>query len=112
MQQISTDIAIIGAGLAGLYTALNIDSKFRVDIIVKEDLFDTNSRLAQGGIAGELNLNDASLESHIEDTLKAGAYLNDVNAVKVLVENASSNIKKLMEYNVERNNVVLRRDYK
>jgi len=101
MKQISTDIVIVGAGLAGIYTALNIDSSKRVDIIVKEDLVDTNSRLAQGGIAGELEINEKNIESHIEDTLKAGSYLNNEVAVRVLVEEASENIKRLMKFNVK-----------
>jgi len=100
MKQVLTDIVIVGGGLAGLYTALNIDSKHRIDIIVKEELEDTNSRLAQGGIAGELDLEPESIESHIEDTLKAGSYMNDIDAVRVLVTEASVNIKQLMAYNV------------
>lgn len=100
MKQVLTDIVIVGGGLAGLYTALNIDSKYRVDIIVKEELEDTNSRLAQGGIAGELELEPKSIEAHIEDTLKAGSYLNNKEAVKVLVTEASENIKKLMAFKV------------
>jgi L-aspartate oxidase len=101
MKQINTDIVIVGAGLAGIYTALNIDSSIRVDIIVKEDLHDTNSRLAQGGIAGELEIEPKNLEAHINDTLKAGSYLNDELAVRVLVNEASININRLMEYNVK-----------
>ena len=56
MKQLHTDIVIIGGGLAGLYTALNINSDKHITIIVKEELEDTNSRLAQGGIAGELTI--------------------------------------------------------
>lgn len=100
MKEIVTDIVIVGAGLAGLYTALNIDSKYRIDIIVKEELEDTNSRLAQGGIAGELDLEPENLEAHIKDTLKAGSYLNNEEAVRILVTEASENIKKLMDFNV------------
>lgn len=95
-----TDIVIVGGGLAGLYTALNIDSDKRIDIIVKEELEDTNSRLAQGGIAGELNINPENIESHIQDTLKAGSFLNDVTAVTVLVKEAKENIDRLMQLNV------------
>ena len=101
MKQISTDIVIVGAGLAGLYTALNIDSSKRVDIIVKEDLKETNSRLAQGGIAGELEIKDENLEAHYNDTLKAGSFLNDKEAVRVLVNEAHFNIKRLIDYNVQ-----------
>ena len=101
MKQLHTDIVIIGGGLAGLYTALNIDSKRHITIIVKEELEDTNSRLAQGGIAGELNIIPENIEAHIKDTLKAGSYINDEEAVRVLVTEARDNIEQLMEFNVE-----------
>jgi len=100
MKQLHTDIVIIGGGLAGLYTALNINSDKHITIIVKEELEDTNSRLAQGGIAGELNIVPENLEAHIKDTLKAGSYLNNEEAVRVLVSEASENIKQLMKFNV------------
>lgn len=101
MKQISTDIVIVGAGLAGIYTALNIDSSKRIDIIVKEDFVDTNSRLAQGGIAGELEIIAENIQEHYNDTLKAGSNYNDKEAVTILVNEASENIKRLMEFNVE-----------
>jgi len=100
MLQIKTDIVIVGAGLAGIYTALNIDSEKRIDIIVKESLIVTNSNLAQGGIAGELGFIKENIDAHIEDTLKAGSYLNNTKAVEILVTEASENIKKLMEFRV------------
>jgi L-aspartate oxidase len=56
MININTDTIIVGGGLAGLYTALNIDSKYRIDILLKEEMQITNSNLAQGGIAAELNV--------------------------------------------------------
>lgn len=101
MKQISTDIVIIGAGLAGLYTALNINSSKRIDVIVKESLIDTNSNLAQGGIAGEIDYIRENLDAHVLDTMKAGSYLNNAEAVEVLVSEAGDNIKKLMKYNVD-----------
>jgi len=100
MKQLHTDIVIIGGGLAGLYTALNINSDKHITIIVKEELEDTNSRLAQGGIAGELNIVPENLEAHIKDTLQAGRYLNNEEAVRVLVTEASENIRQLMKFNV------------
>ena len=100
MKQIKTDVVIIGAGLAGIYTALNIDSDKRIDVVVKESIIITNSYLAQGGIAGELDFIQENINAHIEDTLKAGSYLNNPEAVTVLVTEASENINKLMEYKV------------
>ncbi|MCF7926479.1 MAG: L-aspartate oxidase [Candidatus Izimaplasma sp.] len=100
MITIKTDVLIIGAGLAGLYTALNITTDKQVDIIVKEDLNDTNSRLAQGGIAGELDITPKNIESHINDTLTAGSFLNKKAAVELLVTEAKENIEHLMTLGV------------
>ena len=48
------DIVIIGAGLAGIYTALNLDSKFKIAILAKDKLDKGSSNLAQVGIACEI----------------------------------------------------------
>lgn len=101
MKQISTDILLVGGGLAGLYTALNIDSHKRIDILLKGGFKLNNSALAQGGIAGELNGYEKDIEAHKNDTLKAGSFLNDEDAVRVMVTEAKENIDKLMEFNVQ-----------
>jgi L-aspartate oxidase len=97
---IKSDVVIIGAGLAGLYTALNINPELVIDIIVKEDFNDTNSKLAQGGIAGVLSEIETDRALHVEDTLKAGSFLNDAKSVNILVNEARENIIKLMNYDV------------
>jgi len=95
------DVLIVGTGLAGLFTALNIDQSISVAIISKTQINFSNSSLAQGGIACEYNDNVALHTSHIDDTLKAGSYLNDESAVKFLVENAYEAVKKLISFGVE-----------
>ncbi|MBU1144708.1 MAG: L-aspartate oxidase [Firmicutes bacterium] len=95
-----TDVLIIGSGLAGLFVALNIDKKYSVLLIAKEEIKNSNSMLAQGGIAAELNDDPILHESHFDDTLKAGSYLNDKEAVSFLVNNANDSIKKLIEFGV------------
>jgi L-aspartate oxidase len=62
------DVLIIGTGIAGLYTAVNIDSKCRVIVISKDKINENNSNLAQGGIAACLNPED-SMALHFEDTI-------------------------------------------
>ncbi|SHK44181.1 L-aspartate oxidase [Hathewaya proteolytica DSM 3090] len=93
-----SDVLIIGAGVAGLYFALNLDSKLDITIITKESLGKCNSYLAQGGISTERDYNDREL--YIEDTLRAGEYKNDLNAVKILIEESQPNINKLIELGV------------
>ena len=95
-----TDVLIIGGGLAGLYTALNINSNIKITIVIKDTINIANSELAQGGIAAELSKSDDVLIKHINDTLKAGSNLNDALATKTLVYEASDNIEKLIEFGV------------
>jgi L-aspartate oxidase len=96
-----TDVLVIGGGLAGLFTALNVAKTTKVILLVKETLVNSNSMLAQGGIAAELNEDVVLHASHIEDTMKAGSYINDKAAVKMLVDNANEAIQKLMAFGVE-----------
>lgn len=76
------DALIIGTGLAGLFSAINIDSKYKVIVLSKTKIQNSNSSLAQGGIACEYNDNASLHEEHIKDTLRAGSYLNNKEAVK------------------------------
>ncbi|MDY0372598.1 MAG: L-aspartate oxidase [Candidatus Izemoplasmatales bacterium] len=94
------DVLVIGTGLAGIYAALSIDSKYRVCLIAKEMLAHSNSMLAQGGIAAELTDDPISLESHYEDTLKAGSYHNNKQAVKFLVSQAAEAIESLVDFGI------------
>lgn len=94
----NTDVLIIGAGVAGLYFGLNLDPKIKVTIVTKENLGKCNSYLAQGGISTEKDFKDK--ESYMEDTLRAGEYKNDVEAVKILIDESRENIEKLVELGV------------
>ncbi len=93
------DVVIIGSGLAGLYTSLNIDSKHSCCIMTKEGLDISNSWLAQGGIAAAIALDDTPF-FHLEDTLIAGAGLCDKEAVEVLVDEGPTDIRTLVSMNV------------
>jgi len=94
------DLIVIGSGLAGLYTALNVISEKKVLLISKDKISVSNSSLAQGGIAGELHSDDIAYQKHIEDTLLAGAYLNNRDALNTLVYESSHNLNKLINYGV------------
>ena len=71
------DVVIIGAGAAGLYTALQIDPQLDVAVLTKETLDVNNSYLAQGGIAACIK-NDDKFNLHVKDTLTAGSDINDI----------------------------------
>jgi len=98
-QHMQFDVVVIGAGIAGLYTALHIDERHSCCILTKEDAEVSNSWLAQGGIAAAISLDDAPIY-HFEDTMVAGAGLCDENAVRVLVSEGPSDIRSLVEMQV------------
>jgi L-aspartate oxidase len=93
----TTDVLIIGTGLAGTYVALNLPSNMEITMLCHHS---TNSTLAQGGIAISLDQKD-SFEAHIEDTLTAGRHTNNVEAVKTLIESAPDQIHTLKKLGVE-----------
>lgn len=93
------DVIIIGSGIAGVYTALELPDKYNIVILTKETIDISNSVLAQGGIAVSLDKED-SPELHFKDTLYAGAGLCDENSVWVLVNEAAQNIESLCKFGV------------
>jgi L-aspartate oxidase len=99
MQTDGFDVIVVGAGAAGLYTALCLPSHLRVALVTKNTLSLSASDWAQGGIAAVVAPED-STELHIADTLQAGADLCDYGAVKYLIENAAACIANLVEMGV------------
>ena len=93
------DVLIVGTGISGLYSALNLRSDLNVLLITKTKIRESNTYLAQGGIATAKNIED--IPYHIEDTLIAGQYKNNTSAVKVLVEGSMENIHDLQCFGLE-----------
>ena len=93
------DVLIIGSGLAGQSAALRLAKTLRVALISKRALEDSASGWAQGGIAAVLDSKD-SIEAHIRDTIIAGAYLNDPQATRFVIENGRHAIDWLIEQGV------------
>ncbi len=94
-----SDVVVVGGGMAGLYAALSVDKRYSVTLVIKGDLSGGSSYLAQGGICCVISDSD-SFESHISDTLRAGAGHCDEQAVRVMVTEGPENIKKLIELGV------------
>ena len=89
-------VLVIGSGIAGLSAALAAAEKRRVVVISKEELCETATSYAQGGIAAVL-AEDDSFEAHIKDTLKAGQGLCERDAVELLVRDGAVRCKELIE---------------
>ena len=95
-----TDFLVIGSGIAGLSFAIEASKYGKVAIITKKELMESNTNLAQGGIAAVLDKND-SFESHINDTLRVGFGLCNREAVETLVRNGPRAINWLIEQGVQ-----------
>jgi len=95
----SFDVLVVGAGAAGLYAALCLPSSLRVGLITKDELPLSASDWAQGGMAAAIAPDDSPL-LHIEDTLKAGAGLCDLEAVEFLASKAKYYVNSLLELGV------------
>jgi len=93
------DVVIIGSGAAGLTAALNLADDYRVAVLSKGEISAGSTAWAQGGIAAVLEEGD-TFESHVEDTMIAGAGLNDRRAVEFVVENAPAAIQRLADLGV------------
>ncbi len=76
------DVIIIGAGIAGLYAAMQFPESMKVLVVCKDIPWECNTFYAQGGIVTALDETD--IPRHIEDTLAAGAYHNVREAVEIL----------------------------
>ncbi len=92
-----TDVLVIGGGLAGLRAGLGIPAPFRVLVVTKDEVRESNSTYAQGGIAGVLDPEDR-FEDHIADTLAAGKGLCNADVVAMVVREAPRRIAELMAW--------------
>src|SRR5436309_2825622 len=92
-----TDVLVIGGGVAGLRTALGLQASHRVLVVTKDEVRESNSHYAQGGIAGVLDPEDR-FDDHIADTLAAGKGLCDPDVVAMVVHEAPRRINELMTW--------------
>ncbi len=94
------DVLIVGSGAAGLYAALQFPEDVSVLLISKRELTLSNSSLAQGGVAAVLDKSNDNFKLHIADTLIAGKYKNNLEAIEVLVSEGPSDVLRLKEMGV------------
>lgn len=98
--KLTFDFLVIGSGVAGLSYALKVAEHGSVAIITKKNSVESNTNYAQGGIAAVMRTDD-SVESHVADTLDAGAGLCDEEVVRIVVEEGPSRVRELMQLGAE-----------
>ncbi|MGB8453087.1 MAG: L-aspartate oxidase [Anaerocolumna sp.] len=94
-----TDVIIVGTGAAGLFTALQLPASLQVVLISKDSIENSDSYLAQGGISVLKNPTD--YDSYFEDTLRAGRYENNKEAVEIMIKASQDIIAELTKYGVD-----------
>lgn len=98
---IQTDFLVIGSGIAGLTYALKVAQKYpekTITVITKTQADETNTKYAQGGIAGVWDETRDSFSKHIEDTLIAGDGLCNEQIVEIVVKEGPVRIREIIEY--------------
>jgi len=103
------DVLIIGAGIAGLYAAMQLPESKKVLVVCKDIPWECNTFYAQGGMTTALN--EADVPLHVEDTMAAGSYHNNREAVEILsrtsLETTPDIIKKGMEFDTNESGKLL-----
>lgn len=95
------DCLVIGSGIAGMSFALKVADRERVALICKTSLDEANTALAQGGVASVTNLEVDNFDKHMEDTMIAGDFLSDPEAVRKVVTEAPAQIRELVGWGVD-----------
>jgi L-aspartate oxidase len=95
----SYDFIVVGAGIAGLRAAIELNQHGSVLCLAKRELTESNTQYAQGGIAVALGPDDSS-ELHLQDTLSAGAGLVDEDAARILVTEGPQRVLELLQWDV------------
>lgn len=94
-----TEVVIVGTGAAGLFCALQIPENKKITIVTKDAAENSDSFLAQGGIC--MLRSEEDFKSYYEDTMRAGHFKNNPEAVELMIRSSKEIVEILMEYGVE-----------
>ena len=97
--EIKTDVVIVGTGVGGAFSALNLPEDKQILMITKSDLESSDSFLAQGGIC--VMRDETDYDSYFEDTMKAGHYENRKESVDLMIRSSREIIHDLIGYGVD-----------
>jgi Aspartate oxidase len=93
------DVVIVGTGVAGLFSALNLPRDKKIIMITKADLESSDSFLAQGGIC--MLPDESDYDNYFEDTMRAGHYENRKESVEIMIKSSQDIIRDLVKYGVD-----------
>ena len=99
VMKMKADAVIVGTGVGGLFSALNLPRDKKIIMITKSDLESSDSFLAQGGIC--MLHDEDDYDSYFEDTMKAGHYENRKESVDIMIRSSREIIQDLIGYGVE-----------
>ncbi len=94
-----TDVLIVGTGVGGLFCALNLPKQKEILMITKDEVENSDSYLAQGGIC--MLRNESDYDSYYEDTMRAGHYKNRKESVDIMIRSSQEIIRDLISYGVD-----------
>lgn len=97
---LQADVVIVGTGVGGCFSALNLSEDLSIIMITKSDLESSDSFLAQGGIC-VLHDDDDDYDSYFEDTMRAGHYENRKESVDIMIRGSQDVIHDLIGYGVD-----------
>ncbi|MCR1842647.1 L-aspartate oxidase [Murimonas intestini] len=93
------DAIVVGTGAAGLFTACCLPPDMRILMVTKDDVENSDSYLAQGGIC--VLKGEQDYESYFEDTMRAGRYENNRESVRIMIRSSNEIIKELISLGVD-----------
>lgn len=93
------DAVVVGTGAAGLFTAYSLPRNMKILMVTKDDMENSDSYLAQGGIC--VLKGEQDFESYFEDTMRAGRYENNKDSVRIMIRSSNEIIKDLISLGVD-----------